>query len=685
MDILGKVKELVELIFQKDNQDITVKPSSSATYTAATTVELPNDASTTQELANTSGAQTLTNKNINADTNTISELETDNLKAGVLNTDTGLAGASDTQVPSALATKTYVDDAIATKDEASEISYDNTTSGLTATDVQAAIDEVDAQVDTNTSDISTNATNLTNHEADTSTHGVGEIVGTIEAATLTTKTIVVADNTITTAESGNLTSTELNAALAELQTDIDTRATDSDLTTHVGDLANPHAVTATQVGLGNVDNTSDLDKPISTATQSALDAKADETITISGDESSTTGGGDLTANRTITLRDNPTIPGTGYMAVPSGTTAQRPGTPTNNLIRHNSDENALETYDGTEWTSLGGGGLEEVIVTADPATAEAGTSYLIDAAFSTFTLPAIGGDGEVIQLKRGESSDFDGTPMTINPDGSDTIDSDTSLEWDSAKIDLIILTANGTNWVVSTTISPSAVISGGDGGGGLTQREAATNPSPAAQVNSSYLITGSYSTFTLPGITADGEVIELKRGAGSDFDGTPMTVTPNGADTVGGDATLVWDDADVDLIILTSNGTDWEVTTTISPSAVIGTPAEYKTEVHDSASNQWATGAQVRFTKIGNMVTITSDGVNGIPFTSSLTLQATSAGFIPIDYRPTSTITVATRQNAASGTMDGDLKIESNGTMTFSFNTSRSNTQNNFTISYVIV
>jgi len=33
-------------------------------------------------------------------------------------------------------------------------------------------------------------------------------------------------------------------------------------------------VTKTDVGLGNVDNTSDIDKPISTATQAALDNKA---------------------------------------------------------------------------------------------------------------------------------------------------------------------------------------------------------------------------------------------------------------------------------------------------------------------------------------------------------------------------------------------------------------------------
>lgn len=36
---------------------------------------------------------------------------------------------------------------------------------------------------------------------------------------------------------------------------------------------NPHSVTATDVGLGNLDNTSDVDKPISTATQTALDNK----------------------------------------------------------------------------------------------------------------------------------------------------------------------------------------------------------------------------------------------------------------------------------------------------------------------------------------------------------------------------------------------------------------------------
>lgn len=52
-----------------------------------------------------------------------------------------------------------------------------------------------------------------------------------------------------------------------------TYATSANLTAHTSNTENPHGVTATQVGLGNVDNTSDEDKPISTATQAALDLK----------------------------------------------------------------------------------------------------------------------------------------------------------------------------------------------------------------------------------------------------------------------------------------------------------------------------------------------------------------------------------------------------------------------------
>ena len=73
-----------------------------------------------------------------------------------------------------------------------------------------------------------------------------------------------------------LTSSLGTAAVADTS-DFATAAVGTASTAHIADLANPHAVTATQVGLPNVDDTSDADKPVSTATQTALNAKADQT------------------------------------------------------------------------------------------------------------------------------------------------------------------------------------------------------------------------------------------------------------------------------------------------------------------------------------------------------------------------------------------------------------------------
>ena len=62
------------------------------------------------------------------------------------------------------------------------------------------------------------------------------------------------------------------------------RADHTTLGTHVDNTSNPHKVTKSQVGLGNVDNTRDADKPVSTAQQNALNKKLDKT----GDASNTT-------------------------------------------------------------------------------------------------------------------------------------------------------------------------------------------------------------------------------------------------------------------------------------------------------------------------------------------------------------------------------------------------------------
>lgn len=53
----------------------------------------------------------------------------------------------------------------------------------------------------------------------------------------------------------------------------DIKAVQTNLETHINNKSNPHKVTKGQVGLGNVDNTSDANKPISNATRTALNGK----------------------------------------------------------------------------------------------------------------------------------------------------------------------------------------------------------------------------------------------------------------------------------------------------------------------------------------------------------------------------------------------------------------------------
>lgn len=91
-----------------------------------------------------------------------------------------------------------------------------------------------------------------------------------------TSTNVHTINAATTATPGIMTAadkTKLNGLKDQAGITADIDIVQTNLETHINNKTNPHEVTKAQVGLGNVDNTADTDKPISTATQTALDAK----------------------------------------------------------------------------------------------------------------------------------------------------------------------------------------------------------------------------------------------------------------------------------------------------------------------------------------------------------------------------------------------------------------------------
>lgn len=70
---------------------------------------------------------------------------------------------------------------------------------------------------------------------------------------------------------------EIETDLSSYKTIVSDQFTEVDTTinNHIVNTSNPHGVTKEQIGLANVDNTSDAEKPISGATQEALDGKAD--------------------------------------------------------------------------------------------------------------------------------------------------------------------------------------------------------------------------------------------------------------------------------------------------------------------------------------------------------------------------------------------------------------------------
>jgi hypothetical protein len=111
---------------------------------------------------------------------------------------------------------------------------------------------------------------------------VGNALGTGLSYNDTTGAISV-DTTAIQAKVANVDDTEigyLNGVTSAIQTQLDAKSTDSKTETLTNKtltspvINTPTGITKSDVGLANVDNTTDANKPISTATQTALDLKA---------------------------------------------------------------------------------------------------------------------------------------------------------------------------------------------------------------------------------------------------------------------------------------------------------------------------------------------------------------------------------------------------------------------------
>lgn len=108
------------------------------------------------------------------------------------------------------------------------------------------------------------------------------------------------------------------------------------------------------------------------ATPRSIDAVANQTSISNANGAS--------GNPTVGLASNPVLPGTGSVTFPSGTTAQRPASPSVGMMRYSTTLNTLETYTPTGWQTFStGSGVSSFSTTLSgltPSTASTGNVVL---------------------------------------------------------------------------------------------------------------------------------------------------------------------------------------------------------------------------------------------------------------------------------------------------------------------
>lgn len=114
------------------------------------------------------------------------------------------------------------------------------------------------------------------------------------------------------------------------------------------------------------------------------------------------------SNPTFSIADNPTIPGTAGVIIPSGTTGQRALLPTDGQMRYNTTTGRFEFYEGGSWANIGTGDgtVTEVFNVPNQTSVVNGTTTPAVGIASNPVLPG----SSAVTLPKGVTSDRTGLP-----------------------------------------------------------------------------------------------------------------------------------------------------------------------------------------------------------------------------------------------------------------------------------
>jgi len=190
---------------------------------------------------------------------------------------------------------------------------------------------------------------------------------------------------------------------------------------------------------------------------------------------------------------------TGAFDIPSGTTAERPGSPNVGYIRYNTDDGLLEIYDGTEW----------VAVSVTPATLSSVTgSIYAGIVGSDLTLTGTGFLDANLVVNFSQSSDGINEDVTVTP-ASDT----------SASV--AVPSAVYNNVTAGNVVTITVTNSDGQTSGGIDKTAVALPSGGTITTSGDYRIhtfTSSSSLVVPSGFSTDAEYVVVAGGGGGGGD-----------------------------------------------------------------------------------------------------------------------------------------------------------------------
>ena len=253
--------------------------------------------------------------------------------------------------------------------------------------------------------------------------------------------------------------------------------------------------------------------------------------TVTGDFTAT---GDTTLDASLTVNGDVEFTATSAVKIPTGTTAQRPGTPVLGQIRYNTTTNNTEIYNGSQWEEVGGGPFDgtggnqlitvEATTTSATFTSANGESVTVTSAGHTVVegqvvridtaVPGYSGDWKVTSVASGSFVFVMSTIATPNS-GSCTY-----RKAGNRKIH--IFTSSG-SFVVGSKSGHAEVLVVGGGGGGAVGSTAKGGGGGGAVVHDPYYPLNQ------------GDTISVTVGGGGAA-GAPGTSSVFGSITAGGGA-----------------------------------------------------------------------------------------------------------------------------------------------------